>query len=86
MNPDLRADRIGTVAAAFRRRGLKAILRDRLLKGQVKQGLLKGQVKQGLLKGQVKQWPPVCHPERSEGSILMRLANNALMDPSLHSG
>jgi hypothetical protein len=29
---------------------------------------------------------PVCHPERSEGSIGMLLAGNPLMDPSLRSG
>jgi hypothetical protein len=27
-----------------------------------------------------------CHPERSEGSIGMPLADNTLMDPSLRSG
>ena len=29
---------------------------------------------------------PGCHPERSEGSIVVLLTGNALMDPSLRSG
>jgi hypothetical protein len=29
---------------------------------------------------------PFCHPERSEGSIWVLLAGNALLDPSLRSG
>jgi hypothetical protein len=36
--------------------------------------------------GQVVPSKSVCHSERSEGSIWILLAGNALMDPSLRSG